>query len=421
MGSESISLKDVILTLMFGKLTPTPSVPFDSDPVRDTGMSFHDTLHDMKPYFQLDANIIHLNHAAIAPWPVVTRDAVIAFAEENASIGSQKYDLWMKTELQLKQKLALLINASSTDEIAILKNTSEGLSLVAQGLSFKAGDNIVIPAEEFPSNKVVWQALETQGVDIRLISVQDIEKPEQALINSMDADTRLLSCSSVQYARGLRLDLNVIGKACKQNNTLFCVDAIQSLGAITFDAQACYADFVVADGHKWMCGPEGTALFFCRKDKQDLLRLTQYGWHMLKNPFDFSHQNTGIQISETAQRFESGSPNMMGITALNASLGLLLDIGIEKIQTMLIENADYLFMQLASFSDIRILTPTENGKYAGIVTFQKKAVDNVKLYHFLQDNNVICAYRGDGIRFSPHFYTEPQLMDKALKIVSEFV
>ncbi|NOQ69570.1 MAG: aminotransferase class V-fold PLP-dependent enzyme, partial [Gammaproteobacteria bacterium] len=183
---------------------------------------FHDTLHDMKPYFQLDTNIIHLNHAAIAPWPVVTRDAVIAFAEENASIGSQKYDLWMQTESQLKQKLALMINASSTDEIAILKNTSEGLSLLAQGLDFKAGDNIVIPAEEFPSNKVVWQALETQGVEIRLIPVQDINNPEQALINAMDKNTRLLSCSSVQFARGLRLNLNVIGKACKQNDTLFC-------------------------------------------------------------------------------------------------------------------------------------------------------------------------------------------------------
>ena len=374
----------------------------------------------MKSYFQLNEDIVHLNHAAVAPWPVVTRDVVIAFAEENTAIGSQNYDLWMKTEQQLKQRLALLINAKSTDEIAILKNTSEGLSLIAQGLSFKPGDNIVIPAEEFPSNKVVWLALETQGVDIRLIPVQDIEKPEQALINAMDENTRLLSCSSVQYARGLRLDLNVIGKACKQNDTLFCVDAIQSLGAITFDAQACYADFVVADGHKWMCGPEGTALFYCRKEVQHLLQLRQFGWHMLKDAFDFSHQNTEIQIADNAQRFESGSPNMMGIAALNASLGLLLDIGIEKIQARLIENADYLFRQLTSFSDITILTPTENGKYAGIVTFQKQAVDNVKLYQHLQDNNVICAFRGDSIRFSPHFYTELRVMDKALKIVSDF-
>lgn len=374
----------------------------------------------MKPYFKLDKNIVHLNHAAVAPWPLVTRDAVIAFATENAAIGSQNYDLWMQTEQLLKQKLKHLINARSTDEIAILKNTSEGLSLIAQGLAFSPGDNIVIPAEEFPSNKVVWQALQTQGIELRQVPVQDIDEPEQALINAMDENTRLLSCSSVQYARGLRLDLDPIGQACRQNETLFCVDAIQSLGAISFDAQACHADFVVADGHKWMCGPEGTALFYCRQEVQDLLQLRQYGWHMLKDAFDFSHQHTTLQIADNAQRFESGSPNMMGIAALNASLGLLLDIGIEEIQNKLIENADHLIAQLTSGSDITILSPTQKGRYAGIITFQKQHVDNVKLYQHLQDNDVICAYRGGGIRFSPHFYTEPQLIDKAITIVRDF-
>lgn len=374
----------------------------------------------MKPYFQLDKNIVHLNHAAVAPWPLVTRDAVIAFATENAAIGSQNYDLWMQTEQQLKQKLKHLINAASTDEIAILKNTSEGLSLIAQGLAFSPADNIVIPAEEFPSNKVVWQALQTQGIELRQVPVQDTEEPELALINAMDENTRLLSCSSVQYARGLRLDLVAIGQACRQNETLFCVDAIQSLGAISFDAQSCHADFVVADGHKWMCGPEGTALFYCRQQVQDLLQLRQYGWHMLKDAFDFSHQHTTLEIADTAQRFESGSPNMMGIAALNASLGLLLDIGMEQIQNNLIENADYLIAALNSDSDITILSPTQKGRYAGIITFQKQQVDNVALYQHLQDNNVICAFRGDGIRFSPHFYTEPQRIDKAIEMVRDF-
>ncbi len=374
----------------------------------------------MKSYFQLNENIVHLNHAAIAPWPIVTRDIVIDFARENTTIGSQNYDLWMKTEQQLKQKLKLLINARSSDEIAILKNTSEGLSLVAQGLNFKAGDNIVIPAEEFPSNKVVWLALESQGVNLRQVCVQDIDNPEQALIDAMDENTRLLSCSSVQFARGLRLNLNLIGQACRQNNTLFCIDAIQSLGAISFDAQACHADFVVADGHKWMCGPEGTALFYCRKAVQDLLQLRQYGWHMLKHAFDLSQQHTTLQIADNAQRFECGSPNMMGIAALDASLGLLLDIGIEKIQHKVIEKFDYLKNQLVSNSDITILSPTQQGRYAGIFTFQKHNVDNVKLYQHLQDNNVICAFRGDGIRFSPHFYTELDLMHKAITLVNNF-
>ena len=137
-------------------------------------MTIRDKLRIMKSHFLLDENIIYLNHAAVAPWPIVTRDAVIAFANENTSIGSKNYKLWMKTEKQLKQKLMQLINAESIDEIALLKNTSEGLSLIAQGIPFDKGDNIVIPAEEFPSNKVVWQALKIQGVEVRLVPVDDI-------------------------------------------------------------------------------------------------------------------------------------------------------------------------------------------------------------------------------------------------------
>jgi selenocysteine lyase/cysteine desulfurase len=374
----------------------------------------------MNSYFQLDDHILHLNHAAVAPWPKVTRDAVVAFADENVSIGSQNYDRWLQTEQQLKQKLVRLINAESTDEIAILKNTSEGLSLIAQGLKFECGDNIVIPAEEFPSNKVVWQALESQGVELRQVPVQASEQPELALIDAIDEHTRLLSCSSVQYARGLRLDLNLIGNACKHNDTLFCVDAIQSLGAIVFDVQLCQADFVVADGHKWMCAPEGTALFYCRQSVQPLLQLRQFGWHMLKDAFNFSHQHEQMQIADNAQRFESGSPNMMGITALNASLGLLLDIGIDNIQAKVLDNASYLIEKLQELPDMTILTPGGHDRYAGIVTFRKNDMDNLKLYQHLQDNNVICACRGGGIRFSPHFYTSKQVMDRALKVLSDF-
>jgi len=382
----------------------------------------------MHTHFQLDSNIIHLNHAAVAPWPVVTRDAVIAFAKENTAVGSQNYGCWLETEQQLKQKMVLLINADSTDEIAILKNTSEGLSIIAQGLDFKAGDNIVVPAEEFPSNSIVWQVLTDQGVEVRSIPIQDSAQPEQLLIAAMDSNTRLLSCSSVQFARGLRLDLALIGQACKNNQSLFCIDAIQSLGALAFDVKSCFADFVVADGHKWMCGPEGTALFYCRKEVQPLLTLSQHGWHMMKNAFDFSHNiinkpadhKIEEQFAEDARRFECGSPNMTGIAAMNASLNLLLKIGIDNIQRSVLDNAAYLIKQLQAQADISVLSPTETGRYAGIVTFIKNDTDNEKLYEKLQSNNVICAFRGGGIRFSPHFHTTHEQIDIALDIVSSY-
>ena len=173
-----------------------------------------------------------------------------------------------------------------------------------------------------------------------------------------------------------------------------------------------------------MCGPEGAALFYCRKAIQPQLQLRQFGWHMMKDAFEFSHKNSNQPITENivegAQRFESGSPNMMGIAALNASLGLLLDIGIKKIEQQVLSNTDYLLKQLSSRADISIISPTQSGRYAGIVTFQKQAVDNISLYQYLQENNVICAFRGDGIRFSPHFHTATDDLNKALEWVDTF-
>jgi len=373
---------------------------------------------DVQPYFQLDDHVIHLNHAAVAPWPLQTAQAVKAFADENARQGSKDYELWLLREKDLRKRLAQLINAASTDEIALLKSTSEGLSLIAYGLSWRSGDNIVIPAEEFPSNRIVWQSLERSGVETRLIPVINVDDPEQALIDAMDSNTRLMSCSSVQYATGLRLDLARLGHACKQSDTLFCVDAIQSIGALKFDVQACRADFVVADGHKWMLGPEGSALFYCRKVIIEQLELKQYGWHMVQDVSDFN--NKDWQPNETAQRFECGSPNMTGIVALHASVGLLLDIGMESIENQIMEKSAYLVNNLAALDNIEILSPLDDDRRAGIVLFRKTDADTEALYRHLQKHNVICAMRGNGIRFSPHFYTSFEKMDAAVSLVNEF-
>ncbi|MGD8803853.1 MAG: aminotransferase class V-fold PLP-dependent enzyme, partial [Gammaproteobacteria bacterium] len=331
----------------------------------------------MQTYFQLDDQIIYLNHAAIAPWPVQTAQAVKAFADENARQGSKDYDLWLLREKELRQRLAQLINAPSTDEIALLKSTSEGLSLIAYGLPWRSGDNIVIPAEEFPSNRIVWQSLERSGVETRLIPVINVDGPEQALIDAMDSNTRLMSCSSVQYATGLRLDIGRLGRACRQSGTLFCVDAIQSIGALQFDVQLCQADFVVADGHKWMLGPEGSALFYCRKMLIEQLELKQYGWHMVQDVSDFNKNDW--RPNDTAQRFECGSPNMTGIVALHASVGLLLEIGMGSIEKQVKQNSDYLAEKLAAVDNIEILSPQDDNRRSGIVLFRNPGVDTEAL------------------------------------------
>ena len=358
--------------------------------------------------FPAQANLIYLNHAAVAPWPKRSADAVCNFAQENFQYGSKHYPRWLEVENQTRTLLARLINAPDVDDIALLKNTSEGLSVIAYGLEWQAGDNIVISDEEFPSNRVVWQSLAQFGVEVREVNLSQAVDPEQALINATDKQTRLLSISSVQYASGLRMNLLKLGEHCHHQSILFCIDAIQSLGALDFDVQACHADFVVADGHKWMLGPEGVALFYVRAELRPRLKLHEFGWHMLEQPGDY--QRKQWQVARTARRFECGSPNMLGIHGLHTSLSLLLEIGMPQVEAEVIERSCYLIELIHDAPELRLLTRDTPDRISGIVTFAHTAIAADTLQQKLMQAGVICAARGEGVRFSPHFYTPlPQL------------
>lgn len=322
--------------------------------------------------------------------------------------GAHRYPGWLETEARLREQCRGLLNAAAADDIALLKNTSEALSVVAHGLAWQAGDNVVISDQEFPSNRIVWQSLQDQGVETRCVDLTRGASPEQALGACMDARTRLLAVSSVQYASGLRLDLDQLGTLCRERGVLFCVDAIQSLGALPLDVQTCGADFVMADGHKWLLGPEGCAVFYVRPQVREKLRLRQYGWHMVEDHLNFSRQDW--QVAASARRFECGSPNMLGIHALSASIALLAEVGMEEVATRVLSNSAYLMEALGDLPDIEILTPQQPGRYAGIVTFRHTHVDPAQLHRNLLARNVICAQRGGGVRFSAHFYvTRAQL------------
>ena len=365
--------------------------------------------------FTLDPTVSYLNHAAVSPWPVRTSQAVHTFAEENQHRGAQYYPRWMSVEADLRQQLAKLINAPSPDDIALLKNTSEALSFVAYGLDWHVGDNIVISDQEFPSNQIIWQSLKQFGVEVREVNLADADTPEAALINAFDKKTRLLSISSVQYATGLRMNLAPLGEACKKQNILFCVDAIQSIGALDFDTQAIQADFVMADGHKWMLGPEGVALFYCRADLRDQLKLHEFGWHMIEAMGDYT--KTDWQPAKSARRFECGSPNMLGIHALHASVSLLLEAGMPTVEQTLISNTHFLLDQIKQRPELTLMSNPVTDRLSGIVTFRKTNADSETLYKHLMSKGVICAYRGGGVRFSPHFYTQPKTIAHAIEQV----
>ncbi|MGM0553894.1 MAG: aminotransferase class V-fold PLP-dependent enzyme [Pseudomonadota bacterium] len=368
----------------------------------------------MNPEFPQEG-IIHLNHAAIGAWPQRTRQAVCDFAQENVREGSRHYRDWLQRVDDTRKLASQLVGAAEPDDIAFVKSTSEALSMVAFGLPWVAGDNIVIPRDEFPSNRVVWlAAAERFGLEVREVELG--AEPERALIDACDRHTRLLSCSAVQYASGLRIDLQILGAELRARGIRFCVDAIQHLGALPFDAEGCMADFVMADGHKWLLAPEGIGLFYVNPENRERLQLQEYGWNMLAHAGDFDHP--GIEPASSARRFEPGSPNTLGIHALHASLSLLLETGIDAIDHDIRTHWMHLAAGLEEYG-CELLTP--RARRAGILTFRPPVRDLDRFYAALQGAGVLCAVRGGGIRFSPHFYHTEQEIDQALTAVGHAI
>ena len=368
--------------------------------------------------FNLDDDVIYLNHAAVAPWPVRTEKAVNAFCRENVTIGSKKYANWLNVEAHLKNQLAQLIQADNADEIALVKNTSEALSFVAYGLDWAHGDTIVTSDEEFPSNMIPWESLENQGVRVIKTHLKDTEDPTAELIKNIDSRTKLLTISSVQYASGLRVDLERLGEACQQRGVLFCIDAIQSVGAFPIDVKKYQADFVMADGHKWMLGPEGLGFFYCRQSSINTLKLTQYGWHMVEDMGNYDALEWST--AKSARRFECGSPNMLSIHALSASLSLLLEVGMNTVANNLIERGQHVIDKVQQSPSLTLLTkPDAQGN--NIIVFKPTKHDTNELFDYLTSQQVVCAKRGGGIRFSPHFYTPFSVIDRAFTLINRFL
>ncbi|NLC01599.1 MAG: aminotransferase class V-fold PLP-dependent enzyme [Pseudomonas formosensis] len=377
-------------------------------------------LHDCQwnDEFPQDPAICYLNHAAVAPWPKRAAEAVKAFACENLHQGARDYPRWLQLEHRLRGQLQTLLNAPGKGDIALVKNTSEALSFVAMGLDWTEGDEVLISDEEFPSNRIPWEALAPRGVRLRQVSLNGAD-PEGALIEAMGPATRLLSISSVQYASGLRMDLARLGRACRERGILFCVDAIQSLGAIELDVQAIHCDFAMADGHKWLLGPEGLGVFYCRREVRDRLHLTQFGWHMVEALGDYDRADW--MPASTARRFEPGSPNTLAQHALSASLELLLEVGLGRIQEALQQRTAYLIQSIGALPGARLLSPATPERRAGIVTFSFAGIDSQWLYQRLMQAGVVCAARGGGVRWSPHFYTSQQVLDRALGILRDLL
>lgn len=373
----------------------------------------------LEPYrreFPVTKKYVYLDHAGVAPLSLRVKTAVELFLKEATEGGAFHYPKWAQQVAETRQACARLINAGA-DEIAFVKSTSHGLSLVANGLDWKPGDNVLVYEKEFPSNLYPWLNLKTRGVEVRIIPSRD----NSILINDIkkliDPRTRLLALSSVQFVNGFRIDLKRLGELCKARKVLLCVDAIQSLGVLPMDVQECGIDFLAADAHKWLLGPEGIGIFYCRKELAGQLAPALIGWKSVRNEFAFEHAD--LKLKTDALRFEEGSQNLMGIIGLGAAIELLFEVGISAIEEQVLGLGE-LIIQEAEARGFTLLTPKDKQARGGNITFSGK-FDPAMLKDALRGKDIMVNVRGGGIRVSPHFYNNEHDIQKLFAFIDDIL
>jgi len=365
----------------------------------------HRSFEHYRRDFPITEKYIYLDHAGVAPTSLRVKAAVEKFLTESAGCGAFQYPQWMQRVTDVRRSCARLINAK-IDEIAFVRSTSHGLSLVAEGLDWEEGDNLLIYEKEFPSNIYPWTNLARKGVERRVIPSREGRILIDDIGRLMDSRTRLLAISSVQFANGFRVDLKRLGNLCRAKGPLLCVDAIQSLGAFPMDVNECHVDFLAADAHKWLLGPEGIGIFYCRKELAEQLNPLLIGWKSVQNELDFD--NPAFRLKSDAMRFEEGSMNLMGILGLGAAIDLLFEVGIENIEQRVLDLGD-LIVHEAEKRGFALLTPKDREERGGNITICGK-FDATKMKDALREKGIMVNVRAGGIRVSPHFYnTEEEI------------
>ena len=356
--------------------------------------------------FPVTKNLIYLNHAAVAPLPRRTAAAIQAFAQDALDFGSLHYDRWLDTYEAVRVATAQLIGAHR-NEIALVKNTSEGISMVAQGLDWRPGDRIIAFREEFPSNYYPWLRLESRRCTVDWLSVHDpLEKIEIACTGA-----RLLAISFVQYLSGFRADLNAIGEICKRHHCFFFVDAIQGLGAFPLNVDTAHIDALAADGHKWLLGPEGCGILYVRKSRQDSIFPEEFGWTNVAGYNDYASRDMALR--QDAGRYECGTLNTIGCYGLRESLELLLEVGVDQVSLAVQQLTDRLAAGAIN-KGYQLLGDRTPETAAGIIAIQKPGLDSRKVVHDLKKLGIIAAPRQGWVRMSPHFYISPEEIDRVV-------
>ncbi len=364
---------------------------------------------NLRALFPLTGRVNYLNHAAVSPPPSPTIQAIQSQLNDVAENGSLNYRSWLAVRQRTRELLAGMLGARP-EQIAFMRNTSDGLSTVANGLDWRAGDNLVTFSNEFPSNIYPWlRARNAFGVEVRMCEERDGRIDLDELIGLIDDQTRLVAISQVQYASGFRANLERIGRAARDHDALLVVDVIQALGVIPINVAAELVDVAAAAGHKWLLTPEGVGLLYLSDRARERIQPTLVGWTSVPNPDDYLNFDQGWNQGTLA--WETGTSPSSIIHGMEVSLKLLTGTGIPRIQSHLEMLTDHLCERLQG-TNYEVVSSRRPGEKSQIVCIRHQSgLTPMALYNHLRKMNIITAPRGDRLRIAPHLYNTAEEID----------
>ena len=344
----------------------------------------------------------YFDHAAVAPLSGPARDAMTAWADDLAANGDAHWPMWAARLEHVRRQGAKLLHCKA-DETALVRNTTEGIGLVAEGFPWQPGDNVVTLADEFPSNRLPWQNLESRGVETRLVEADGTDDDLRRIAEACDARTRIVAVSWVGYLSGRRFDVAELAEVVHRRGALLFLDAIQGLSVFPLDVEAEGVDFLAADGHKWMLGPEGAGLLYVRASLLERLRPLGVGWNSVVDAARFSH--TERRLKPAAARYEGGSPNMAGFVGLGASLALLAGASRKALARRVLALVDETAARLTELG-AEVHRPAQPERRSGILSFELPGKHPTAIRRHLHDRGVAVSCRGGRLRLSPHAYND---------------
>lgn len=380
---------------------------FSDDPDGIAGLG----LGDVGKLFPIKKERAYFNNASIGALSLPVTNAVNRFLLNCQTTGRNDYPHWCNyADTVIKDRIARLIGAKRS-EVAYVKNTTEGLVTVANGLQWKDGDNIILPDIEYPSNVYCWMKLAAKGVSIRWVKNREGRILVDDIRDLIDARTRLVSLSAVQFSNGFRQDLEATAALCREKGVLFNLDAIQWVGALNIDVNALGVDFLSFGGHKWMLAPIGTGIFYCREGALELLDPPSVGYHTVDRGED--HMDYVLEYRQNAGRFEEALVNFPGIWGLDAAVRVQLELtptAIEEhIKGLTTRAAEGLLSK--GFS---INSPFDTDERSGNLSFGHPDIDPSALEGRLRARGIDLAQRAGKLRISPSYYNDAEEINRFL-------